>query len=157
MKMVRVYADTSVFGGAFDDAFLFVTCRFFDEVRMGKYRLVVSEIAARELSEAPLQVRDLLSSLPSGSVERLAFSQEMLELRDAYLSAGVIGEKWIDDAAHVAAATVARVDLLVSWNFRHLVQWEKIRAFNAVNLNLGYPMITILSPREVISHEEKEN
>ena len=78
----------------------------------------------------------------------------MADLRDAYLSAKILRPKWSDDAAHVAAATVARVDLIVSWNFRHLVKWDKIRAFNAVNLSLGYPIMTILSPREVITDDQ---
>lgn len=77
------------------------------------------------------------------------------ELRDAYLAAKVVGPRWSDDAAHVATATVARADLIVSWNFRHLVKWEKIRKFNAVNLAMGYPVMTILSPREVIRDDEE--
>lgn len=155
MRVIRVYVDTSVFGGAFDDAFSVGSQRFFDEVRAGKYKIVFSMITAGELDQAPTQVRRLVSDLPPGSVERLVFTREMADLRDAYLEAGVVGVRWIDDAAHVAAATVARADLLISWNFRHLVQWERTRAFNSVNLRLGYPVMTILSPAEVITGEEE--
>ena len=77
----------------------------------------------------------------------------MADLRDAYLSAEVVGPASSDDAAHVACATVAHADLIISWNFRHLVNWEKMRAFNAANLRLGYPLMTILSPTEVITDE----
>jgi hypothetical protein len=151
----RIYADTSVFGGAFDPDFARVSMLFFDEVREGRHVLLLSDVVARELERAPQHVREFVAQLPAGSVEALPFTDEMAELRDAYISAGIVERRWRDDAAHVAAATVARADLLVSWNFKHLVKWEKIRAFNGVNLRLGYPLVTILSPREVISDEEE--
>jgi len=153
-RRTRVYADTSVFGGVWDREFAVVTRRFFAEVRSGKYVILISEVTARELEGAPSTIRRFMAGLPPSAIEPIIFSREMAELRDAYLAAGVLAAKWRDDAAHVAAATVARADLIVSWNFRHLVKWDKIRAFNAVNLSLGYPLMTILSPREVISDEE---
>ena len=75
---------------------------------------------------------------------------ESEQLRDAYLAAGVVGPAAMNDAHHVALATVARADLIVSWNFRHIVHVEKIRRFNAVNLMEGYVTIDIRSPREVV-------
>lgn len=151
MKQNRVYADTSVFGGVFDDEFRETTQSFFREVRAGKHVIWLSEVTARELRSAPPEVRKFVAELPEECLRELAFTEEMATLRDAYLVAKVVGRRWSDDAAHVAAATVARADLIVSWNFKHIVKWEKIRAFNAVNLSLGYPTMTILSPREVIA------
>lgn len=150
----RVYVDTSVWGGVFDNEFSKITRRFFNEVREGRYSLILSEITARELKGAPQKVRQFVADFPEKCYEVLTFTDEMAELRDAYIKAGVLEPKWIDDAAHVAVATVARSDLIISWNFRHLVKWEKIRAFNAVNLSLGYPIMTIMSPREVIRDEQ---
>jgi predicted nucleic acid-binding protein len=154
MKKNRIYADTSIYGGVFDDEFTGVTRKFFDEVRKGRHILVVSEIVLQELELAPLKVRQFYADLPAGSVESIEFNDEMADLRDAYITAKVVSRRFRDDAAHVAAATVAKADLIISWNFRHLVKWERIRAFNAVNLRLGYPIMTILSPLEVISYEE---
>lgn len=156
-KKNRIYVDTSVFGGVFDDTFEEATTQFFTEVAAGRHVVLLSEIAAGELRDAPERVREFLATLPEGTVEEVELTQEVTELRDAYLAAGVVGPRWADDAAHVAAATVARADVLVSWNFRHLVKWEKIRGFNAVNLRLGYPMMTILSPREVIDDDDSKN
>ena len=116
--------------------------------------MILSEIVDRELEGAPFYVRQFVADLPVGRTESVAFSDEMADLRDAYLSAKVVTNRFKDDAAHVASATVVRVDLIISWNFRHMVKWERIRAFNAVNLTLGYPMMTIMSPREVISDEK---
>ncbi|HPA44701.1 MAG TPA: PIN domain protein [bacterium] len=154
IRKTRIYADTSVFGGVADEEFKTIAFRFFEEVHAGRYALIISEITARELRDAPVVVRQFVSTLPEDAVEDLPFTPEMLELRNAYLSAKVVGQRWSDDAAHVAAATVARADLIVSWNFRHIVNWDKIRSFNSVNLRLGYPLMTILSPREVIANEE---
>lgn len=150
----RVCVDTSVFGGVFDDAFAGISRRFFAEAAEGRRVVLLSEVTLGELRDAPELVRAFAASLSEGVVEELEFTKEMAELRDAYLAANVLGARWADDAAHVASATVARSDLIVSWNFRHLVKWEKIRAFNAVNLSQGYPLINILSPREVVSNEE---
>ena len=101
-----------------------------------------------------MSVRQFVADLPDDALVRIPFSDEMADLRDAYLSAEVLGPASSDDAAHVACATVGRADLIISWNFRHLVNWGKMRAFNAVNVSLGYPLVTILSPREVITDEE---
>jgi len=109
-KRNRVYADTSVFGGVYDEGFSEASGRFFDEVVEGKHVVLVSDITARELQGAPLSARQFVADLPDGVVERLSFSGEMADLRDAYLSAGVLGPASSDDAAHVACATVARAD-----------------------------------------------
>ena len=151
----RIYADTSVFGGMFDEEFQSVTRAFFAEVEAGKHIVLVSPITTRELRRSPVAVQEFLASLSPECLEMIQFTVEMAELRDAYLSARILGEKWGDDAAHVAAATVSRADLIISWNFRHLVKWEKIRRFNAVNLSVGYPMVTIHSPRELVSDERE--
>ncbi len=153
-KQDRIYVDTSVFGGVFDDSFSEVSSRFFEEVEIGGHIVLLSDITSGELRDAPERVRDFVAGLTESAIEEIGFTSEMAELRDAYLAANVVGPRWADDAAHVASATIARADAIVSWNFRHLVKWEKIRAFNAVNLLLGYPIMTILSPREVIRNEE---
>jgi len=155
MKKNRIYADTSVFGGVFDDEFSLPSKRFFDEVLMGKHIVLVSEITEQELRRAPLKVVEFANGLPAGSIEAVAITREMIDLTDAYIAAKIVSEQWYDDAAHIAIATVAKADAIISWNFRHMVKWEKIRAYNSVNLNLGYALINIFTPREVISYEKE--
>lgn len=58
------------------------------------------------------------------------------------------------DAQHIATATISRVDVLVSWNFKHIVNLEKIHGYNSVNLRLGYPILEIRTPIEVIDYED---
>ncbi len=145
----RIYVDTSVIGGCLDEEFSVDSLRLFAAARRGEKVLLVSDIGVRELQEAPLKVREVLTSLPPSAVEAVPITEEVDTLRDHYLAAGVVGPRSLDDAAHVAAATVARADAIVSWNFKHIVQLERIKGYNTVNLLHGYGMLTILSPREV--------
>lgn len=99
---------------------------------------------------SPLEVQHVLADLPVSSLERATSSRESERLRDAYVQARIVGTHHAGDAHHIALATVVRADLLVSWNFKHIVHWDKIRMFNAVNLLQGYPPIEIRSPKEVV-------
>jgi len=151
MRQLRVYADTSVFGGCFDAEFEGASKAFFREVAEGRYRLLISQVTVRELNGAPEAVQQVLAHLPAEMVEQIPGSEEVEKLRDAYLRAGVVGPASAEDAEHIAAASVADADLLISWNFRHIVHLDKILGYEAVNLTEGYKALRILSPREVIS------
>lgn len=78
-----------------------------------------------------------------------------LELRDAYLQAKIVTPKYSADALPVAVATVAGCSLIVSWNFQHIVHFQKIPLYNAINTLEGYQPIAIFSPREVIHYEDE--
>lgn len=152
--MDHVYLDTSVFGGTQDDEFAEVSELFFRQVRRGAFVVLVSALTTDELDEAPENVQRVLRELPPERIEPVALNEEVRELAGEYVRAGVLGPASMDDATHVAAATVAAADLIVSWNFRHIVNYNRIRGFNAVNVRMGYRPITILSPREVIDVDE---
>ena len=151
MKQLRIYADTSVFGGCFDEEFADESKRLFEDIRNGKFLLVVSGTTFRELARAPENVRNVLAQLSSSQIEVVEGSNEIDALRDAYLKAGVVGEASKTDAEHIATATIANVDFVVSWNFKHMVHFEKIRGYHAVNLLHGYKLVEIYSPREVVN------
>jgi len=110
---------------------------------------LVSEVVVRELANAPARARELLRSLPADSVEPVRLTRDVIDLRDAYLAAGILDPQSTDDATHVAAATVARADAIVSWNFKHIVRIDKMRAYNQVNLQTGFGLLSIVSPQEV--------
>jgi len=127
MQKQRVYADTSVFGGCLDREFSAESKRLVGAVQGGQLTVLVSEVVLRELETAPEGVRRILLDLPPASVERVELSDEVYELRDAYP--------------------------IVSWNSRHIVRLDKIKAFNRVNFELGYGLLTILSPKEVATDD----
>ena len=107
----------------------------------------------QELVDAPAQVRNRLALVPEKHIETLQFDAEARDLAEAYIAAAVLSPQMRVDAQHIAIATVGRVDVLVSWNFKHIVNLERIHGYNSVNLRKGYPMIEIRTPREVLSDD----
>ena len=146
---MRVYVDTSVIGGCLDEEFSQESQALLEMARDGKLVFLVSDLLLEELRKAPPAVLRVLADLPDDATETLTTSEESGRLRDAYLAANVVGAASESDAHHVALATVARADLIVSWNFKHVVHVDKIRMFNAVNL-MHYGLIDIRSPLEVV-------
>lgn len=155
MKRFRVYADTSVFGGCFDDEFADQSNMLFSDIKAGRFTLVVSTVTLAELEKAPDRVKSVLAGLPPANVEIIEFSDEIASLRDAYLRAGILEPESSADAEHIASASVAGADFVVSWNFKHIVHYERISGYQAVNLMNGYKEIRIYSPREVVNYDEE--
>jgi predicted nucleic acid-binding protein len=154
-KIFRFYVDTSVFGGAFDAEFKISSTRFFDQIRDGELSMVISDVVVRELRDAPIRVRSFFDEMLSHA-ETAQVNQEALSLRQAYIDAGVLTPKWIDDALHVALASVNLCDGIVSWNFKHIVHYQKVPRYNAVNALQGYRPILIYSPQEVINYGSQD-
>lgn len=149
---LRVYVDTSVFGGVHDDEFRAPSMRFFAAVRRRFFTLLVSEALVVEISNSPAVVQATFEA-HRAHMEALETTVAATELAEAYLAARVVPAVSRVDALHVALASIARADALVSWNFKHLVQLRRIRGFHAVNVLRGYPLIEIRSPVEVIDDE----
>jgi predicted nucleic acid-binding protein len=152
----RVYADSSVFGGVFDEEFMASSAAFFEQVRSGRFRLVVSPVIEDELAGAPEDVRALFDEMAS-SADAVGDLTEAVGLRRGYVEAGIVGEGSAADALHVATATISGCRAIVSWNFKHIVHMEKIPLYNGVNMARGYPPIGIYSPMEVIRYAEEED
>lgn len=150
----RLYVDTSVFGGPFDPEFAVESRRFFDLVHARLVVVLVSQVVVDEIAGAPGEVQEHFRSLPAASIEPVSVTPEVVALREAYIGDGIVSRKHVDDATHVAAATVARAHAVVSWNFRHLVRLDKMRAYNQTNLRMGFGLISIVSPQEVWIDEE---
>jgi len=146
----RIYIDTSVTGGCFDEEFKEYSVQLFDEFTSGKKILVISDVLLLELEGAPEEVRSMLNRVPRDNIEYVSLNEESITLASAYLEDGVVAESSLSDARHIAIATVERVDILLSWNYKHIVNLNRIRLLNSVNLKLGYPALEIRSPREVL-------
>ncbi len=149
----RVYTDTSVLGGCEDEEFAEHSIRLLEGFVLGERTLVLSDLTLQELADAPTEVRERLALVPEVYIETIQLGAEAGELAEGYISSGVLPARLRADAQHIAMATVARVDVLVSWNFKHIVNLQRIRRYNSVNLRLGYPLIEIRTPREVLNDE----
>jgi predicted nucleic acid-binding protein len=153
LKKIKIYIDTSVIGGYFDQEFESETKELFEKVLNEEYHLVLSDITGRELLGAPEQVKTLIKDLGL-SYEIIETSTEVNALAEEYLLEKVVGETSKDDCLHIAIATINRIDILVSWNFKHIVNIRRIRGYNAINLKNGYATLEIRSPKDLIDYEE---
>ena len=155
-KAIRVYVDTSVIGGCLDEEFYTASNQLLHRSRTGDVVLVISDTTLAELASAPRTVREVLEDLPETCLEWIYQNTESEELADEYIRQGVVSRRMLVDAQHIAVATVARVDVLVSWNFRHIVNLDRIHGFNAVNLRAGYPLLEIRSPLELWKDDDED-
>jgi predicted nucleic acid-binding protein len=154
-KVMLVYVDTSVFGGAFDDEFAQASRGLFDEIRTSRFDALVSSVVLDELRDAPQQVRRFYTELGS-RITVAELSQAALELVRHYIAAGIVSERWRPDALHVAMATVSGCRAIVSWNFRHIVHFEKIPLYNGVNMSQGFGPLAIHTPQEMVHYEDED-
>ncbi len=145
----RIYIDTSVIGGLFDIEFSGDTKAFFDRVENGELKVVYSEITNDELMEAPDKVKNFLKRLPLKQKEFVEITPEAVNLADTYIREKVVGKTSRADCIHIALATIYKVDILVSWNFKHIVNITRIRGYNSVNLKLGHQTLEIRTPKEI--------
>jgi hypothetical protein len=153
-KSLTLYIDTSVIGGFFDVEFAEVTQHLFDNLDVCEFEFMYSTVTEDELLNAPKQVRDFLNSIPESLKKRVELTEEAVNLADAYISEKVVGKTSREDCFHIALATINKADILLSWNFKHIVNVFRIRGYNAVNLKLGYAQIDIRSPKEIINNEK---
>ena len=151
MKRLKIYIENSVIGGYFDEEFKNPTQKLFCLFKNGTYIPVISSHVIAELDKgAPDHVKNNLKTLDY--VEHDVYD-EMISLAEKYMEQNIVSEKFYGDALHIAIATVLCVDVLVSWNFKHIVNLNKIKLFNSVNLREGYNVLEIRTPMEVINNE----
>ena len=155
MMMQRIYIDTSIVGGFYDEEFKEATVKLFERLEKHEIIFVVSDLLDLELINAPLRVREHLLQYPNNRFERVELTEEAISLADAYITEKVVGRTSLEDCRHIALATIHKVDILASWNFRHIVNLDRIKGYNSVNLRLGYSMIEIRSPKDLINYGEE--
>jgi len=149
MKISKIYIDTSVIGGCFDAEFKVESRKLFDRIKLGFYKGLISEITVNELENAPKKINDLVLDLNDNELVTLNINDDVNNLAYKYISENVVSEKYFEDAMHIAIATVFDVDILVSWNFKHIVNYNRIKKFNAINLKEGYKILEIRSPKDL--------
>lgn len=147
------YLDTSVFGGYFDEAFAKDTLPFFERIASEQITIIVSELLENELSGAPDFVQKLFEDLLKTNSIYANITEEVERLAETYIDEKVVGQTSFADCTHIALATINKADILASWNFKHIVNIERIRGYNSVNLRLGYPILEIRTPKEIFKYD----
>jgi len=153
----RIYVDTSVIGGYYDEEFSTWSIKLIEQILSGEVVALISDITIDEIMDAPKNVQAILDQLlKSTNKELLAANNECRELADAYIAEGAVSDKFYEDALHIALATIHSATVLTSWNFKHIVNLSRIRQYNSVNIKQGYSFVEIRSPRDIIREEENE-
>jgi len=154
MKRQRIYIDTSIVGGFFDKDFEKETKMLFQRLENKEIIFVISTVLTDELVDAPERVRTLLDNYSDDCFEKVSLTDEAKELANKYIAEGVVGKTSLDDCRHIASATINNVDVLASWNFRHIVNITRIRGYNGVNLKNGYKTLEIRNPKDLVYYGE---
>lgn len=157
MNKLQIYLDTSVMNFALADDITEelreITKRLCNEIKQGKYEGYISAQVLIEISRAPQEkAKQLLEFTKTLNLEELDFSKEADELAAKYIAEGLIPVKYKEDAMHLAIASVNKLDVVVSWNFQHMVKLKTKQGVTAVNTLLGYKPLEIVSPQEVIEN-----
>lgn len=153
MTVPRLYFDTSVFGGIYDIEFQRETELLFEMVKNGEIICVYSDLCEYELENAPQFVKDHFLNLNREHTEFVEITEEINKLAEEYVNEKVVGQTSIDDCRHIACGTINKVDYLISWNFKHIVNVFRIRGYNAINIKYGHIQLDIRSPKEIITNE----
>ena len=151
---MRFYVDTSVWGGFNDKEFSEWTIPFLKQAQKGRFTIVLSDVTLEELERAPENIRQLTETIPQQFIELVSITQEQLDLANCYVKEGVLTTKFYTDAQHIAISSILKVDSLVSWNFKHMVNFFRIRQYNSINLKYGFSTIDIRTPKEVTYEKE---
>jgi predicted nucleic acid-binding protein len=150
MKQQRIYIDTSIVGGFFDTEFEKETKMLFQRLENKEIIFVISDLLFDELEDALSKVKRLLDNYDKNSFEKVVGTDEVRELADKYIAEKVVGKTSLDDCRHIAFATINKVDILASWNFKHIVNITRIKGYNAVNLKNGYQTLEIRNPKDLV-------
>ncbi len=153
MHKQRIYIDTSVIGGCFDEEFAEWSNLLFEEFEQGKKIAVVSDIVLKELSNAYDYIKEKLYLIPKENFLLVEVNSEIESLADLYINSNALTYKSYDDALHIACSTYYNIDILVSWNFKHIVNYNRIIQFNSINLANGYKTLEIRNPKEILNYE----
>ncbi len=143
----RLYIDTSVFGGYYDVELKEYTSPLFQRIINQEFELLYSSVIQDELENAPKRVKDVIKKINASNSEFLETTEEAIILATEYITEGVVGKTSFVDCLHIALATMYRADYLISWNFKHIVNVDRIRGYNSINIKKGYKQLEIRSPQ----------
>ncbi|UPK67202.1 hypothetical protein [Chitinophaga filiformis] len=155
--MLKVYVDTSVIGGCFDQKFRKDSLRLFEDFKAGRKMMVYSDVVYKEIEQGRDGKNHLLRKFHEVPEEyKLGYKQneEVKLLAEKYLQKNILTGKSSKDAVHVATGTIFEVDVIASWNFRHIVYKRKIKLYNETNIEFGYKPILIKTPEYILKSKQ---
>lgn len=159
MKQLKLYLETTVWNFLFEERDLEKrkwTEYLFQDYLEGCYKLYISEVVMEEIRRARSPKRGKLEqAIRMYEPIILTFDNEGKRLVDKYLNAKLLPERYVDDVNHLAIASKNEIDVLVSWNLRHIVKLRTKTFVNSINMTEGYKSLEILTPQEVVDYDER--
>ena len=158
MKKLKIYLDTSVISHLQADDVpekMDITHKFWNDVKAGEYDVYISEVTKIEIEDCPEPKKTILGDhLKQISFRTIELTEEITDLAQRYLAESVLPSKCIDDAMHVAVATVIGCNAVVSWNFKHMLKLRAFIGVNGVNKMLGYGEVALIPPYELLEEDD---
>ena len=159
MRIPKIYLETTIFNFPFvDDApdLRAYTLRLFEEIRAGKFKPYTSGYVVDELEKTQnIEKREKMKALiKEYGVETLPANKKAEWLAGVYVKEGIIKSRYETDALHIAMATIASLDFIISLNFQHIVKHKTIFETEVVNIREGFKRVFIYSPMEVIGYDK---
>jgi len=148
-SMLKLYLDTSVYCGYFDEEFEEITQTFFQRIFENEFKIITSNLTDQEMMNAPKRVIELYNSIQNPLIINVDNDKKVIDLAEKYIENKVVGLTSLTDCGHIAAASINNADILVSWNFKHIVNVVRIVGYNNINKMEGYKNLEIRSPREI--------
>ncbi len=153
-RKLKIYVDTSVIGGCYDREFAKWSKPLMNEFKQGSKFIMLSDITLEELKHAPENVKEMIKDIPVENIISVILNPEASELANRYIKEKAVSKTYFNDSLHIAIATVNLAHILVSWNYKHIVNISRIRLYNSVNLKYGYPELEIRTPMEVLDEKD---
>jgi predicted nucleic acid-binding protein len=158
MRKLKIYFDTSIIShldqqDAPDKTI--ETHKLIEKVKANEYDVVISTVTERELEDCPEPKRSiLLGYLKQIPHTVIPLNEEMLTIADKIIELGILKQKSLDDCQHIAAAIISGCDVIVSWNFKHIVNHKTMQGVKAVTAIIGYPEMLIYTPTILIEGDD---
>ena len=160
LKKLKIYLDTSVISYLLADDTpekMADTHKLWEQIKAGQYDVVISSVTLGELNKCPEPKRQLLSDFVEQIRPKMqTFTDESLELAEKFIDFGILKQKSIDDCRHLAAAILSGSDVIVSWNFKHIVNAKTIKGMRIITTAEGYKDVIICSPTMLIEGDEND-
>jgi len=158
VKKLKIYLDTSVISHLQADDVpekMVFTQKLWDEIKKDEFDIVLSEVVLSEIEDCPEPKKTVLSEyLGEIQYQKVSLTNEVTELANKYIEQKVLPPKCLDDALHIASASINGCNAIVSWNFKHMVNLRTFFGVNGVNKLFGYGEIVIVPPNEIVGEEE---
>jgi predicted nucleic acid-binding protein len=158
MKKLKIYLDTSVISHLKQDDVpekMSDTLKLWDDIKAGKYEVFISEVTLEEVMRCGQPKRDIMLGYLNGTnYTVIEIDKEINQIAMQFINNGILTDKSLDDCRHIACSIVSGCDIIISWNFKHIVNYRTMRGVKLISALSGYNEVSICTPTILVEGEE---